>query len=244
MSTRTPHPLRRALTPPHRPVLQGAVRYATLAALFTLLAGCTSLTSVQEARLADWQKFANRVTTHYRTSDVTFLVGTQSGPGAGAMRPGGLMTLSPNTLDALGPGQSRDFLLAHELAHWVLGHGAAAPPNETNASEWQRDQEARELEANAEAVKILMIGRGWSERKAFFHAHSYLWSYRRGVAARRYGVPAGHPSDPCVEINDLIRHYPQYPHISEPCPSWPEPRWAMTAAELDARSRTRPDASP
>jgi IrrE N-terminal-like domain len=216
-----------------------------LATVLTMLAaGCTSLTPAQEVRLADWQKFADRVTAHYRASGVSFLVGTQSGPGGGAMRPGGLMILSPSMLDALGPGQSRDFLLAHELAHWVLGHGAATRLDEANATEWQRDQEARELEANAEAVKILMIGRGWSERNAFFHAHSYLWSYRRGVVARRYGVPAGHPSDPCVEINDLIRRYPGYPRISEACPSWPEPRWALTAAELDARSQTLPDAPP
>lgn len=30
-----------------------------------------------------------------------------------------------------------------------------------------------------------MVGRHWSERRAFFHAHAYLWSYRRGVEARR-----------------------------------------------------------
>jgi hypothetical protein len=53
------------------------------------------------------------------------------------------------------------------------------------------------------------------------------------VAARVVGVPAGHPADPCVEINDLIRRYPAYHDIADACPSWPEPRWAEHAARRD-----------
>ena len=98
------------------------------------------------------------------------------------------------------------------------------------------------MDANAEAVKILMIGRHWSERRAFFHAHAYLWSYRRGVEARRVGEPAGHPVDTCVEINDLIRRHPAYHDISDSCPSWPEPRWATHATQRDAMSSERPPA--
>jgi len=198
--------------------------------------GCASLTAQQQANLRDWQRFSDRVTAHYGVSDVSFLVGEHPGPGGAAMRPRGLMTFKPEMLEPLPAGQSRDFLLAHELAHWVLGHAYFPPPDEASTGVWQREQEVRELDANAEAVKILMVGRHWSERRAFFHAHAYLWSYRRAVQARRAGVPAGHPSDSCVEINDLIRRYPAYPDISETCPSWPEPRWATTRVRLDTMS--------
>lgn len=215
-------------------------RWLWLAALVALHAGCTTLTAGQRAHLDDWQRFADRVTAHYGVSDVTFLVGEQPGAGGGAIRPGGLMTFQTQMLEPLPAGQSRDFLLAHELAHWVLGHAYHRPPDEAATSLWEAQQERRELDANAEAVKILMIGRHWSERRAFFHAHAYLWSYRRGVEARRYGIPAGHPIDPCVEINDLIRRYPAYRDISDSCPSWPEPRWAEHAAQRDAMSSALP----
>jgi hypothetical protein len=215
-------------------------RWLWLAALVALHAGCTTLTAGQRAHLDDWQRFADRVTAHYGVSDVTFLVGEQPGAGGGAIRPGGLMTFRTQMLEPLPAGQSRDFLLAHELAHRVLGHAYRRPPDEAATSLWEAQQERRELDANAEAVKILMIGRHWSERRAFFHAHAYLWSYRRGVEARRYGIPAGHPVDPCVEINDLIRRYPAYRDISDSCPSWPEPRWAEHAAQRDALSSALP----
>jgi hypothetical protein len=210
--------------------------WPALAILALLHASCASLTPDQQARLEDWQGFAGRVTAHYGVSDVTFLVGARPGEGGGAVRSGGVMAFPPTMLDPLPPGQSRDFLLAHELAHWVLGHAYVAPADEATFSLWRDEQQGRELDANAEAVKILMVGRGWSERRAFFHAHAYLWSYKRGVDARRHGVPAGHPSDPCVEINDLIQRYPSFPDISDSCPSWPEPRWVWTRTWLDAMS--------
>ena len=208
--------------------------WPALAIAALLHAGCVSLTPDQQARLDDWQDLAGRVTAHYGVSDVVFLVGARPSAGGGAVRSGGVMAFPPTMLDPLPAGQSRDFLLAHELAHWVLGHTYVAPPDETTFSLWREEQQARELDANAEAVKILVVGRGWSQRRAFFHAHSYLWSYKRGVDARRFSVPAGHPGDPCVEINDLIERYPGFPDISDGCPSWPELRWARTRARLDA----------
>jgi len=92
-------------------------RWLWLATLVALHAGCTTLTAGQRAHLDDWQRFADRVTAHYGVADVTFLVGEQPGAGGGAMRPGGLMTFQTQMLEPLPAGQSRDFLLAHELAH-------------------------------------------------------------------------------------------------------------------------------
>ena len=116
-------------------------RGAWLAGLL-LLAGCSHLTVGQQAHLDDWQRFASRVTEHYGVSEVTFLVGAQEGPGGGAMRPGGLMTFKVDMLEPLPAGQSRDFLLAHELAHWVLGHAYRRAPDEATTSVWDAQQEA------------------------------------------------------------------------------------------------------
>ena len=91
-------------------------------------AGCTSLTARQRTSLRDWQGFADRVTTYYGVSDVSFLVGEQPGPGGATMRPGGLMTFKPEMLEPLPAGQRRDFLLAHELAHWVLATPTSRRP--------------------------------------------------------------------------------------------------------------------
>jgi hypothetical protein len=85
---------------------------------------------------------------------VPFLVGGQPGAGGGAMRPGDLMTFQTRMLEPLPAGQSRDFLLAHELAHWVLGHAYRRALDEAITSPWEARQERRELDANAEAVEI------------------------------------------------------------------------------------------
>jgi hypothetical protein len=190
-------------------------RWPWLAALLLLHAGCTSLTAGQQAHLDDWQRFATGSPPTGRQRHVS---SATPGRGGGAMRSGGLMSVHTPVVGPLPAGQTRDFLLAHELAHWVLGHAYRRAPDEAATSLWDAQQERRELDANAEAVKILMVGRHWSERRAFFHAHAYLWSYRRGVEARRVGVPAGHPVRTCVEIHDLIRRYPAHRDISDSCP--------------------------
>ena len=175
------------------------------------LAGCVSLTPAQQEKLDGWRAFSDRVTRHYKVSRVTFLVGSHGGPEAGAMRQGGLMTLTPAMLD---PAQQTDFLLAHELGHWVLGHvdGRTYP----SMAEAIRAQIPKELDANAEAVKILEIGRGWSERTAFQYAQSYLWRYKQLVDIRKVSTPRGHPS-PCEEINDLIRRFPKQADVWKAC---------------------------
>jgi hypothetical protein len=176
-----------------------------------LLAGCVTVTAGQQQKLDDWRGFADRVVAHYKASRVTFLVGKHGGFEAGTMRPGGLMTLTPAMLD---PAKHTDFLLAHELAHWVLGHsdGRTYP----SLAEAERVQIPKELDANAEAVKILMVGRSWSERTAFQQVHAYIWSYKRLVDAGRTATPRGHP-EPCVEINDLIRRFPQHADMGRTC---------------------------
>lgn len=169
-----------------------------------LLAGCVSLTPDQRADLENWKAFAHRVTQHYGVADVTFLVGPHGGSEHGTMRPGGILTLRP---DRIGPDY--DFLLAHELGHWVRGHAKTYRcfvPRE-------RDEgvpgsscgtvDAMELAANAEAIQILMLGRGISEEEAFRRAVQYLYIW--------HGAAVG-----CREIKDLLRRYPAYPAYGGP----------------------------
>jgi hypothetical protein len=80
------------------------------------------------------------------------------------------------------------YVLAHELAHWVLDH---------------RGQVVRqELDANAEAIKILSIGDPiWTERRAVRYVINLLCRLR---------LPAvgGHPPWE-MEVADLLLRFPQ-----------------------------------
>ena len=64
-----------------------------------------------------------------------------------------------------------------------------------------RQQEQRELDANAEAVRILMRAQGLDERAAVRQLHTWLWRLRE-----RPAVP-NHLSS-CAEIDDLMRRFP------------------------------------
>jgi hypothetical protein len=168
-----------------------------------LLAGCaalapTSLTPAQQFRLAEYKAFAHTVTAAYGKPDITIVVEDSAGygpPTVSMMRPDGVMILSPVALTPLPSGLRRDFIVAHELGHYVLGHrsGGGVP---------------HELDATGEAVKILVIGNGWTEQAAFEHAVRFL---RELAAAQAQGRPVarGHLSA-CREIADLMNRYPAY----------------------------------
>ncbi len=168
-----------------------------------LFSGCVSLTPAQKSRLVEYETFAHKVTVAYRKPDVSILVGDTSGqPGVSFMRPDGVMVLSPAVLLPTSDGLNRDFAFAHELGHYVSSHrpGCGVPC---------------ELEANAEAVKILMIGNGWTETVAFDHAVRFL-GYVAGLQARGRPVLRGHlPA--CEELADLAKRYPLYPATGSPC---------------------------
>ncbi len=185
--------------------LPGLIRLALLAGLgMIVLTGCATLTPAQQAKLDDYQQFANRVTKHYGRPEVQIMVGTSNayGDGVSLMRQDGWMILSPALLEPAAPGRSRDFGFAHELGHWVTGRFGCGP--------------ACEADANAEAVKILVIGRPgiWTEPKAFTHSMSYLCGTKTRQDAGR-PVTKGHVRA-SQEIEELAARYPQYPARS--CP--------------------------
>ena len=179
--------------------MRGGPRTTLFAAL--ALVGCTTLTPDQRATLAEYQQRADKVTAAYGVGRVFFLVGSHNSAAGGTMRPGGLLTMEALALD-----QKDDVLVAHELGHWVLNH-AGRPVHSLD------DRYRQEMDANAEAVRVLTIGWGWSERQAYIAVLERLWLVKREAHA----VPDGHPPDPCMEIADLIRRFPPYADVGTTC---------------------------
>jgi hypothetical protein len=162
------------------------------AVLALVLGGCVSLTPGQESTLADWKAFAHRVTQHYGKTDVYIMVGQDTG--VATMRHDGIMVLGQ---EVLVKGQTIQIVLAHELGHHVLGHrGGCGIPCE--------------LDANAEAVKILVIGSQGAidEIRALNIALIYL-RYMKGRQDNGLPVSYGH-APACQEIADLAARYSQY----------------------------------
>lgn len=175
---------------------------AGLGAVISLI-GCTPLTQDQQATLTYYRERASKVTAAYGVGKVYFLVGAHNSAASGTMRVGGLMTMEAGALD-----HKDDVLIAHELGHWVLDH--AGRPGRS-----LEDRYRQEMDANAEAVKILTIGWEWSERRAYAAVLNRLWRGKRAGLA----VPDGHPPDPCVEIADLVGRFPEYADIGKTCES-------------------------
>src|SRR5438046_4628599 len=88
-------------------------------------------------------------------------------------------------------------LFAHELGHYVLEHRSSSPQVE--------------MEANAQAVEILVRVRRVDELQALTAFHGYLLSVHRSQASR--GVLPGHASA-CQEIADLVRRYPKHETVT------------------------------
>jgi hypothetical protein len=74
----------------------------------------------------------------------------------------------------------------------------------------------RATEANAKAVKILMVGRGLTEEQAFQKSYLFLVQVRRFLVKSREAKPKGHP-DICVERRDLAARYPRYASLNSGC---------------------------
>ena len=88
-------------------------------------------------------------------------------------------------------------IFAHEHGHYVLEHRSSSPQVE--------------MEANAQAVEILVRVRRVDELQALTAFHGYLLSVHRSQASR--GVLPGHASA-CQEIADLVRRYPKHETVT------------------------------
>ena len=165
-------------------------------------AGCVTLTPAQERAVAEVRTMADDTARIYGVSRISVLVGSNI-EGVGGSYRRGLFTISTPMLRS----RHRDSIVAHELAHYLLEHDR--PLRGTLALEWQREQELRELDANAKAVEILVRVRGLREEQALSLVYDHLLSFNRLVTERRTVIPWGH-RPPCDEIADLLGRFPAH----------------------------------
>jgi hypothetical protein len=177
------------------------VRRATLAGVALALAnaGCVTLTPSEQQAVTEVRAMADATARAYGVARISVLVGSNV-EGVGGSYRQGLFTLSTPMLRS----RHRDSIVAHELAHYLLGHDR--PLAGTLALDRQREQELRELDANAKAVEILVRVRGLTEEQAVSLVYDHLLVFRRAVAANRTVVPWGHRL-PCDEMHDLLARF-------------------------------------
>ena len=193
-------------------------------------AGCVSLTPAQEAAVAEVRAMADDTARVYRVSRIAVLVGSNI-EGVGGSYRRGLFTVSTPMLRS----PHRDSVVAHELAHYLLGHDR--PLSGALALDWQREQERRELDANAKAVEILVRVRGFREEQALSLIYDHLLAFNRLVVAERTVIPWGH-RPPCEEIADLLGRFPAHGAWTAGLPCGPAPASVSTAAVTNTAAVT------
>src|SRR5438034_5106764 len=170
-----------------------------VAAFVIGVGGCAPLTPQQQDTVADVQRFADETATTYNLPRIRVTIEPATNLGIGGRYRQGNFYLNARTL---GSG-NLTALVAHELAHYVLGHEPLSGPS---MAELLRAQELRELDANAKAVEILMRVRGMSQTEAVRTMVTHL---RGAQAAIRCGgalAPGQRP--PADEIANLIARFP------------------------------------
>jgi len=187
-------------------------RIAVLGALAIVAGGCVTLTPLQHDSVADVQRFADATTTAYNLTPIRLTIEPANRLGIGGRYRQGNFYLNETQLNSGG----LTALVAHELAHYVLGHDT--PPPGASTAEFTRHQELRELDANAKAVEILVRAKGISERQALKTMLVYL---RGAQAHQQRGNPnaPGH-RPPAEEIADLLA---RFPGLDTPAPAQTRP---------------------
>jgi hypothetical protein len=179
-----------------------AARAWALAALVLVLAGCATLTPAQQRSEAEVRALADRAARLYGLPPIHVLVSRNPQDPPGSYRRS-FFSVSAITLVST----FRDAVVAHELAHYVLGHDAPLPG--ATPEDFRRAYQERELDANAKAVEILTRAAEMSEEQALRTMYVYL----AGVHWARERYPrlnlSGH-KPPCEEIGDLLSRFPQH----------------------------------
>lgn len=170
--------------------------------LVFVLAGCATLTPAQEHSAAELRDFIDRVTRAYDVRSVHLLVGDDSESIGGTYRRG-MITVSTPVLFS----RYRDSIIAHELAHYLLGHDE--PLHGVTPLEQQQEQEQRELDANAKAVEIFVRTGRLPEEQALSLMYDGMLGFYRAVTTGHGVVPWGH-RHPCEEMADLLARFPAH----------------------------------
>jgi hypothetical protein len=164
--------------------------------------GCVTLTLPQQDVVADVQRFADATAAVYNLPRIRLTIEPATNLGIGGRYRLGNFYLNVRMLNT----GHLNALVAHELAHYVLGHDT--PVAGSSMAEFQRGQEVRELDANAKAVEILMRGLGLSQRQAVETMVVFLKAAQTHVD-RGNALAWGH-RPPAEEIADLVGRFPGY----------------------------------
>jgi hypothetical protein len=175
-------------------------RAALVALVAGVLAGCVTLTPKQQETLEDVRRFADATTAAYNVPRIRVNVEPGTNLGIGGRYRQGNFYINVGMLNS----RNLNSLVAHELAHYVLGHDM--PVAGASMAEFQLAQELRELDANAKAVEILMRVKGMSEKDAVGTVVTHLRGAQRAVE-RGGPITPGHRT-PAAEIADLLARYP------------------------------------
>jgi|SRR5258705_4241273 len=178
-----------------------ASRVAWLLATAVLAAACSTMTPAQDRSFDEVRAFADETARRYGLLPIHVLVSHDPDSPVGSYRRG---FFAVNRL-VLG-SEFRDAIVAHELAHYVLGHDA--PLVGATGDARRREVEQRELDANAKAVEILAWVRAVPEDQALRMVYSYLLNVHRRLLRSPGEDLLGH-RPPCDEIADLLGRYPQ-----------------------------------
>jgi len=165
-----------------------------------VLAGCTTLTPAQQQSDAEVRGFADRTARAYGLPGIHVLVSHNPHDPPGSYGRG-FFSVSSITLTST----FRDAIVAHELAHYVLGHDAPLPGD--GYEEQRRAYQAREQDANAKSVEILERVGGMSEERALKTVYAYLLGVHWALERYPRLNLSGH-KPPCEEIADLLARFP------------------------------------
>lgn len=174
---------------------------AWLVAMAVLAAACSTMTPAQDRSLDEVRAFADETARRYGLLPIHVLVSHDPDSPVGSYRRG---FFAVNRL-VLG-SEFRDAIVAHELAHYVLGHDA--PLAGAAGAARRREREQRELDANAKAVEILAWVRAVPEDQALRMVYSYLLNVHRRLLRSPGEDLLGH-RPPCDEIADLLARFPR-----------------------------------
>ena len=165
------------------------------------LAACSTMTPGQDRSLDEVRAFADETARRYGLQPIHVLVSHDPDSPVGSYRRG-FFAVNRLVLSS----EFRDAIVAHELAHYVLGHDAPLGGATNDAR--RREREQRELDANATAVEILVWVRQVPEDQALRMVYSYLLNVHRRLLRSPGEDLLGH-RPPCDEIADLLRRYPR-----------------------------------
>lgn len=180
-------------------------------ALAVMTGGCVTLTPVQKDSVEDVQHFADATTTAYKLPSIRLTIEPATNLNIGGRYRQGNFYLNQTQLTSGG----LTALVAHELAHYVLGHDAALT-GAASTAEYIRLQEKRELDANAKAVEILVRVKGLTERQALTTMVVFLERVA-AYQAKSNANTQGH-LPPAEEIADLKRRFPGLDTARPPAP--------------------------